>query len=355
MQAKRNPDTVLFISENPDLAVWCNTLLGPDYSVLWLKAPENYILKFIPLAVLTDFGPEKFSRVYSFFAPMHIPCFCITRESVFPEFGRKIFPKARFIQMENSLILKFSIDSERQSLGMKKSLPSQIDEYYRHLQCAAESDENVLLLGNSGAGKTHDAKIIHQNSSRSDFPFVCFTMAESNINSIESDLFGVAKNAFTGVDAKDGVLRQAQGGTLFFDEITEAPMEMQSKLLTVISERRFRQKGSDLEEIFTGRFIFATNADIDALVSENRFREDLYNRINVLRLKVPELNQRGDDIAEFAMTYASEKNKTLSTGAIRRLVRHRWTGNIRQLRNVVVRACTFTSGSVVEAEDLSFD
>ena len=130
---------------------------------------------------------------------------------------------------------------------------------------------------------------------------------------------------------------------------------MQTKLLTVISERKFRQKGNPAEIKFTGRFIFATNADIDRLVEEKKFRADLYSRINVLRLRVPDLNDHSEDIAQFAIAYASEQNKTLTKDVIRTLEKHEWTGNIRQLRNIVIRACTFAKTDTIQLKDLSFD
>lgn len=349
---------VAVFSKNPSLADWCNCVLGDTFLVFWLQDTCGFPETCRPVAVISDFDAEAFSRVYDFFWKNRIRCYFVSGAGLFSSSEWERFPKAKFIDEGNDLMLRLSVESEYHLSPMRTTFDvpeNLVEEYYRRLLCASQSDENVLLLGNLGAGKTHDAMIIHQNSKRKDRPFISFTMAESNLNSVEGDLFGIAKNTYTGVSAKEGVLRMAQGGTLFFDEITEIPLEMQSKLLTVISERKFRQKGSDREESFTGRFIFATNADIDRLVREKKFRADLYSRINVLRLRVPDLNCRTDDITDLAVEYAAEKNKTLTKDALRALKSHNWTGNIRQLRNVVVRACTFSRTSVVDQKDLSFD
>ena len=353
MQSLKTKAIVVF-SESASLAAWSNLVLGADFPIIWIQGADEFSFNLSPVAAVSDFTPDRFGEVYDFCQKLQIRCFCVSSDKFFPTGEHRRFPKAKFIKMDSSFLLKFSVSYEYQ-LSVQQNDRFSPTEYFRRLKCAAESDENVLLLGKTGAGKTHDAKIIHQNSKRREGPFVSFTMAESNPNSIEGDLFGVAKNTFTGVSAKDGVLKLAQDGTLFFDEITEIPMDMQAKLLTVISERKFRPKGSDTEEYFSGRFIFATNADIDQMVMENKFREDLYNRINVLRLNVPDLNERAEDIARFAMMYASEKHKSLTKAVLRKLETHRWTGNIRQLRNLVVRACTFARNNIVDLEDLSFD
>ena len=352
---KKNHKTVAVITKDAAFVSYCNFVLSSDYLLVWMKNPNDFCFDFNPVAAVTDFHFADFKTILDFFSKKRIRCFCIADKNGFPDPVLKRFPRLKFIQSENPIALKFCVDSENALFSYRDSSSDILTEYYRRLRCASDSDENVLLLGNTGAGKTHDAKIIHENSLRRSLPFVSFTMAESSLESIEGDLFGVEKNSFTGVSARDGILKQAQGGTVFFDEITEIPLEMQAKLLTVISERKFRAKGSDREEVFTGRFIFATNADIDRLVKEKKFREDLYSRINVLRLKVPDLNERPNDITHLAVKYAGEKGKSLTKSAIKSLQNHKWTGNIRQLRNIVVRACTFAKNGTVDSSDLSFD
>lgn len=345
-------NAVILISKSPSLVAMCNRVLGKQFRIFWLNSSNKLQYNLNPVVVLSDEQPVDFAKTYSFFQQPHVKCFNISTIFSFPEKQRDNFPKAKFIDPQNELLLKLSVESAYQ---FSSNSSSPIDEYCRRLYCAAESDETVLFLGSIGAGKTHDAEFLHQLSPRKTKAFVRFTIAEQNPSSIESELFGVAKNTFTGVEEKMGALKLAQGGTIFFDEITEIPLYMQAKILTLISERKFHQIGGDREEVFTGRFIFATNADIETLVEQGKFRADLYSRINVLRLKVPDLNEHSQDIVKFALQYASENKKTLTTNAVKKLKAFNWTGNIRQLRNVVVRACVFAPTKVVHQRDIEFD
>lgn len=341
---------MLVISNGPTLVRWCNEVLMGRFQIVWVKTLQN--MKFNPFAAVTDLDSEEFQSIYTFFKQRKIKIFKIFFKDSVSDLEWKIFDFAGYIKMGDDFLLKNSLDFL--PINFRNELDFRLTEYNQKLFCAAQSDETVLFLGQMGAGKTHDALLLHQYSPRKNRPFIHFNISEHQ-DSIESELFGVEKNTFTGVEQKEGVLNQTGEGTLFFDEITEIPMHLQSKLLTVISERKFRPKGSNREERFHGRFVFATNADIDKMVHEKKFRADLYSRINVLRLKVPNLNQRSQEIAGYAKKFASEKHKILSRDAINTLENFKWTGNIRQLRNIVVRACTFAKSDLIQRGDLSFD
>ncbi|MBN1619085.1 sigma-54-dependent Fis family transcriptional regulator [candidate division WOR-3 bacterium] len=210
------------------------------------------------------------------------------------------------------------------------------------IEIASRSDSPVLITGETGTGKTLIAKIIHKKSGKKG-PFVSVNCAALPENLVEAELFGYKKGAFTGADNdKKGLLEVAHEGTLLLDEIGEMPLSLQSKLLGVIEEKKCRRIGDVVTRKTAARIIAATNSDIDGNSSKNLFRKDLYYRLNVLRIHLPPLRERVQDIADLAEYFV----KDLSAGKIyiipeeEKLVlsRYFWDGNIRELRNVIERA-----------------
>jgi two-component system response regulator HydG len=234
---------------------------------------------------------------------------------------------------------------------------------YQMVRQVAPARATVMITGESGTGKGEVARAVHQLSPRASAPFVslhCAALAESLL---ESELFGHERGSFTGADKKRiGRFEQAHGGTLVLDEIGEIPLATQIKLLRVLQERTFERVGGNESISVDVRVVAATNKDLAEEVREKRFREDLYYRLNVVRIDMPPLRQRGNDtvlLAEhFLRRFARENNRRIdsfSDAARAKLVAHRWPGNVRELENAIERAVVFTEGELVEAEALPFD
>jgi two-component system response regulator HydG len=224
----------------------------------------------------------------------------------------------------------------------------------------ARSDAPVLVIGETGSGKERVARALHRLGSRPEGPFVALNCAALPEHLLESELFGHARGAFTDArNARPGLLVHADGGTLFLDEIAELPLALQPKLLRALEERRVRPVGGEEEVPFDARIVAATNRDLDAAVEEGRFREDLFFRIDVLRIEVPPLRARGSDVLRLAQHFLRECAGRLdkqvvgiSHGAAERLLRYDWPGNVRELVNCVERAVALTDHEQILVEDL---
>jgi transcriptional regulator with PAS, ATPase and Fis domain len=206
------------------------------------------------------------------------------------------------------------------------------------------TDLPLLLSGENGTGKDLAAKVAHGHSSRSSQPFVAVNCGAIPAGLAETELFGCVRGAFTGAENRSGYCQQALGGTLFLDEVGELPLELQAKLLRALENREIRRVGSSRVETIDFRLICATNRNLAAEVAAGKFREDLYYRINVLPLRIPALRERKEDIPvlarHFLATEASGigRRTQLSPKALAKLAEYHWPGNLRQLRNVVLRA-----------------
>jgi DNA-binding NtrC family response regulator len=224
----------------------------------------------------------------------------------------------------------------------------------------ATSDTSVLIQGETGSGKELVARAIHAASARAAGPFVAINCAAVPAGLLESELFGHVKGAFT--DAKQtrgGLFLEAAGGTLFLDEIGDMPLEMQSKLLRALQERRVRPVGSNTEVPFDARVFAATHRDLDAEVSAGRFRQDLYYRINVVCVELPPLRERGGDVLRladhFLTRFCARAGRTkvqLSEHVAERLIAHDWPGNVRELENCMERLSALSRYEVTIAADL---
>lgn len=226
---------------------------------------------------------------------------------------------------------------------------------------AAESHSTVLIEGESGTGKEYFSHAIHKGSYRSTGPFVQINCAAIPRELIESELFGYVEGAFTGAKkgGKLGKFELANGGTLFLDEIGMLPHDMQAKLLRVLEEREYEQIGGNQKLAVDIRVIAATNEDLTEMVHKGRFREDLYYRLNVIRLSLPPLRSRMEDVpllAEHILEGFCESyhrhSVRLSNGALERLMAYDWPGNVRELRNAMERALMMSEGRVIYTKDL---
>lgn len=218
---------------------------------------------------------------------------------------------------------------------------------------------SVFITGPSGTGKELIARELHGRSDRCDHPFVVINCGALPENLMESELFGYEKGAFTGAaKAKDGLFKAAHGGTLFLDEIGELPLSLQVKLLRVLQERRVRAIGGRDELEVDVRVVAATNRNVEQEVDEGRFREDLFYRLNVIRIQAPPLEQRREDIPMLAAFFVRKhgaiqrKQLTLSPEVMRHLSLLAFPGNIRELENIVERAVTLARKETIDVEDL---
>ena len=216
----------------------------------------------------------------------------------------------------------------------------------------ARSDLPVLITGPNGAGKERYAEIVHANSQVANGPFVALNCGALPADLIEAELFGAEAGAYTGANKpREGKFEAADGGTLFLDEIGTLPLAGQVKLLRVLETGRFERLGGNRERSVKVRIVSATNANLQALIADGRFREDLYYRLNGIELRLPPLAQRPRDILPLARHFLPA-GKRLGEDAERALLRHAWPGNVRELRNAVQRAALLARGDMVSAADL---
>jgi DNA-binding NtrC family response regulator len=222
------------------------------------------------------------------------------------------------------------------------------------------SEASTLIHGETGTGKELVARALHAAGPRSSGPFVALNCAAVPPNLLESELFGHARGAFTDAkSARNGLFVEASGGTLFLDEIGEMPLEMQAKLLRALQERKVRPVGANTEIEFDSRIVAATHRDLDADVNQGRFRQDLFYRINVVRIDVPPLRERGSDVLKLASFFleraASRSTKgklELSPQVAERLLAYDWPGNVRELENCIERAVALARFNHLTVEDL---
>ena len=234
-------------------------------------------------------------------------------------------------------------------------------QLYSYVELVAPTPMSVLILGASGTGKEYVAHRIHDLSQRHDRPFFALDCGAIPRDVAASEFFGHKKGAFTGADAdKRGAFEIANGGTLFLDEVGNLSYEVQVQLLRALQERRIRPVGGTKEIEIDIRLVCATNENLEESVSEGRFREDLYHRINEFTIYMPKLSERGSDLFLFADLFIRHANEELNrnvegfdSGAAEMLASHSWPGNLRELNNVVKRAVLLTRGSQITTAELT--
>ena len=227
----------------------------------------------------------------------------------------------------------------------------------------SRSQAPVFISGPSGSGKELAARQIHQKSTRQNAPFVAINCGAIPSELMESEFFGHKKGSFTGaVGDKQGLFQSAHTGTLFLDEVADLPLEMQVKLLRAIQEKKIRSIGSSIEEDIDVRILSATHKDLKNLIEEEKFREDLFFRINVIPLSMPSLAERPEDIGILAEHIINKLNQRspdmqveLSAKAHSLLQQYSFPGNVRELENILERACALSDSSIIQADDLMLD
>lgn len=266
--------------------------------------------------------------------------------------------KQKNLQTEN-LLLKREIGTDHDFssiVGDSRALQGIINEVKK----IANTRSNVLLLGETGTGKELFARVIHHNSGRRDMPFVPINCSAIPETLLETELFGHVRGAFTGaVATKKGLLEEADGGTVFLDEIGDMSLALQAKLLRVLEDQAIRPVGSTKATKVDVRLITATNKDLKATVRQGLFREDLYYRINVISIQIPPLRGRNEDVRSlvnhFIAKYSQEMGKQVqevSSEALALMTNYPWPGNVRELQNVIERAILISDGTAIGLEHL---
>lgn len=236
---------------------------------------------------------------------------------------------------------------------------AKIKELIENIQIVAPTNAPVLIFGESGVGKELVAKQIHILSDRADKPFISINCAAIPDNLFESELFGYKKAAFTGAEKdKKGRIEEADKGTLFLDEVSELPLGVQAKLLRFLQQGEIMPLGTTTPTTVDVRVVAATNRNLVEMMKENKFREDLYFRLNVFPVFVPPLRERKEDIpllVKHFMTKYSYKNTTIEDGVMEKLINYNWSGNIRELENMVYRLCIVSKGDKIKLEHLPIE
>jgi two-component system, NtrC family, response regulator PilR len=271
---------------------------------------------------------------------------------------RKELDRKRLVQ--ENVLLKRTLQSAHQFSNIIGGSGPML-EVFQLVETIAPTSSTVLITGESGTGKELVARAIHFNSQRKDRPFVALNCGALSETLLDSELFGHVRGAFTGADSnKKGLIEVAEKGTIFLDEIGEMSPVVQVKLLRVLQERKFRRLGGTEEVDADIRIIAATNRDLSKMVDEEKFRQDLYYRINVINVHLPPLRDRTEDIPllaeHFVTKFAKQMGKSIdgvSGDALALLKRYAWPGNIRELENAMERAVALERASIVMPESLS--
>jgi DNA-binding NtrC family response regulator len=356
------------VSEVSDGAGLKSALTGsqPDVVLLDLKLPDADGLDL--LSEIKRSWPETEVIVLSGFGSLESAVEA-TKRGAF-HFVTKPYNEALYTLIERALDRKISTQENKDLISTLKRISGDASPIFhsaamrsvmRTIERIAPSDVSVLITGESGTGKEVIADLLHTLSPRSKSPFIKINCAALPRELIESELFGSVKGAFTGaLGDREGLFRQAEGGTLLLDELSEMPIDTQSKLLRVLQEKEVRPVGGRTSYKTDCRVVAATNRRVEDAIKDGKLREDLYYRISAISVHLPPLRERREDILPLARAFlkrfASQAGRPLSDfspAASERLRKYDWPGNVRQLQNEVQRAVLMCDGQAVDIHDLS--
>ncbi|MGB9721852.1 MAG: sigma-54-dependent transcriptional regulator [bacterium] len=344
----------LFINEDFDLVLLDQKL--PDMNGLEVIEKIKEINPIIPIIIITAYASVQ-------------DAVNAMKKGAFHYLNKPVEPDELILTIQKALE---SLNLKRENEELKRVLrikyqsdkiiykSEKMEKVMILVYRAAQSDASVLITGQSGTGKEIVAGAIHNLSKRKDRNFVITHLAAIPETLIEAELFGYERGAFTGADRRRiGKFEFASGGTIFLDEIGELPMTVQVKLLRVLQEKKITRLGSNDEIPVDVRIICATNKEIEKEVKNGRFRDDLYYRLNVVRMHIPPLHERKEDIPllvdNFIKIYAQRENKKIqgiTDEAMKIITKYNFPGNIRELENIIERAIVFSRGNVITVDDL---
>ncbi|MEQ1516216.1 MAG: sigma-54 dependent transcriptional regulator [Usitatibacteraceae bacterium] len=331
----------------------------PDVVLADLRLPDGDAVTIIPRLRAIDSSVPVY--VMTGFATVDIAVRAV-KEGAEEFFTKPVEMQNLFRCVETAVARRRSMRSGKharvgdESIGARSDAMQQLDEELERLR---NSDCTVLILGETGTGKTVLARRIHELGARGRGPFIDINCAGLSRDFVESELFGHERGAFTGAHApKQGLLDAANGGTVFLDEIGDIDVQVQPKILKVLEERRFRRMGDVRERSADVRLVAATHLDLLAAIAAKTFRADLFYRISTVTLHVPALRERHADIVPLAqqvLREAGAPDVELAPGAWDKITGYAWPGNIRELKNVLQRALLLKRGAIVTAEEIRFD
>jgi two-component system, NtrC family, response regulator PilR len=330
----------------------------PDGDGLTLVAQINQEQPQLPVAVITAFGSTE-----NAVAALKAGAFDYLAKPVALDSLRALVRTALKLPSPGSEPpVEPSVSLVQQGGGdLMLGQSAQMQEVRSTILRLARSMAPVAINGESGSGKELAARLIHNSSARADKAFVAVNCGAIPEALMESEFFGYRKGAFTGAEQeRNGFFQAADGGTLFLDEVADLPLAMQVKLLRAIQEKRVRKVGATNEEPVDVRIVSATHQDLNQCVIAGRFRQDLFYRLNVIELKLPALRERRQDIGPLAQSFLNRLGQrqklsvtpTLATVTLKYLESYHFPGNVRELENILERAVAFSSGSVINVEDL---
>jgi len=356
------------VVSNPDAAIQLlKTTGGFDVAFLDLRLSQESGLDL--LSSLLELSPRltiimvtAYASVETAVEAMRRGAFDYLPKPCTPEQIRQVLARAeKTRRLENRVAeLESRLSSETPDLDLETRSPA-MQKVLDIASRAASSEATILLLGESGTGKSVMARYIHQQSLRHRHAFVTVSCPSLSRELLESELFGHAKGAFTGALSETwGKVAAADGGTLFLDEIGDLPLEIQARLLRLLQEREYERVGETRPRKADVRVISATNRDLQGAVAQGKFREDLFYRLNVISMTMPPLRERMADISNIAArllaffaAHAGKPAISFSPEARAALEKHPWPGNLRELRNVIERAVILCSGDSIGLADLS--
>lgn len=325
----------------PDLAI--TDLKMAPMGGLEVLAELQKIHPGLPVIVMTAYG-----TIETAVEAMHLGAFHFIQKPFKAQelelLAKRALEHGRLTRENESLRAQVAVD--RPAIVGLKSLKDE-------LKRIAATDATVLILGETGSGKEVVARAIHADSPRANGPFLAVNCAALSAGLLESELFGHEKGAFTGADRqRKGRFELAEGGTLLLDEVSEIDTNLQAKLLRVLQERSFERVGSSIARRADVRVVATTNRDLRTEIEKGRFREDLFFRLNVVPVRVPPLRERLDDLEALSAHFLHGR-KRLAADAIDALRHYRWPGNIRELFNILERACVLVAADTIRAADIA--
>lgn len=387
--------TILIIEDRPDVRIGATYLLEDnDYAVVESESPElakvllkqnqvDLILLDMNYSLDTTSGDEGLAFLRWFTAQdLGIPVVAMTAWAKVDiavkamqlgagDFIEKPWKNQRLLQVISQQLAFTGLQHQNQKLTQRLESANQTKAHYQwqsdcmlaliqQLTSVASTDVAILLTGDNGTGKSELARLIHSYNADAERPFVAVNMGAISESLFESEMFGHTKGAFT--DAKKGRVGRfelARHGTLFLDEIANVPLSQQAKLLRVLETGEYEALGSSQTQKANVRLVCATNSDLNDLIANDLFREDLYYRINTIEFRVPSLKERDQDIvplANYFISHFSQKYKkdaiTLSNAAEKALLAYHWPGNVRELSHLMERAVLLCAGRQIQAYDL---
>ena len=348
--ASRYEQAKIEISSNSPSLIITDLRLPDGDGILLMTWVREKMKSHIPIIVMTGYA-----EVQTAVSAMKLGAFDYLKKPINPS----------VLQEKIEAALKASDDeSEVEFIPQRKQFvrgSSQVmQRLYKHVELVAPTRFSVLILGESGTGKEYIARMIHDCSQRKDGPFIPVDCGSLSKELAPSELFGHLKGSFTSAIAdKKGVFEQAKGGTVFLDEVGNLPYEVQMQMLRALQEQKVRPVGSAVDVNVDVRIVAATNENIEKAITDGRFRQDLYHRINEFALEVPPLRERVEDFEELAAFFIEQANqelgknvKGISDEALRVMKLQPWNGNLRELRNVVRRCVLFSESENIEMDDL---